>query len=139
MEEIQFYSYREAEEYLHLKFPIISELNGDNIYGIESIKLITDTDSYNYEVHNFKKIYVVGCGPKSGPGHPCAHQSVLDQTLILITEKNHNPIHIFHETGTGKIIYRGIYQINGISRKLTHAGWVYTEIELIKYKQKKSI
>ena len=133
MEDYQFLTYEQAQQHLQLKFPINDELNGDNISGLESIKLITDTDSYNYEMRNFKRIYVAGCGPKSSPGHPCSHQSHFDQKMLNISNYHRNPIHVIHETGSGKIIYRGLYKIHEITKQLTHAGWAYYQIELHRY------
>ena len=133
MAENQFLSYQEAQELLHLKFPISDELNGDEITGLESIKLITDTDSYNYEMRNFKRIYVAGCGPKSSPGHPCAHQFPFHQKMLDISNYNRNLINVIHETGSGKIVYRGLYRIHEITRQLTNAGWAYYQMELYRY------
>ena len=112
---------------------IRDRLNGDKITGLESIKLITDTDSYNYEMRDFKRIYVVGCGQKSSPGHPSNHQLPSAQKMLDIANYNRNRIHVFHETGD-KIIYRGIYRIHEITKQLTHAGWAYYEMELHRYK-----
>jgi hypothetical protein len=133
MAENQFLSYQEAQAHLQLKFPINHELNGDKITGLESIKLITDTDSYNYEMRDFKRIYVAGCGPKSSPGHPCSHQSHFDQKMINISNYQRNLIHVIHETGSGKIVYRGLYKIHEITKQLTHAGWAYYQMELHRY------
>ena len=133
MAENQFLSYQEVQAQLQLKFPILNELNGDEITGLESIKLITDTDSYNYEMHDFKRIYVSGCGPKSSPGHPCTHQSHFDQKMLNISNYNRNLIHVIHETGGGKIVYRGLYKIHEITKQLTHAGWAYYQMELYRY------
>jgi len=134
MAENQFLSYQEAQTRLQLKFPILNELNGDENTGLESIKLITDTDSYNYEMRDFKRIYVAGCGPKCSPGHPSTHQSHFDQKMLNISNYHRTPIHVIHETGSGKIMYRGLYKIHEITKQLTHAGWAYYEMELHRYK-----
>lgn len=129
----QFNSYETAALALELRFPIQHELNGDDIYGLESVKLVTDVNSYNYEMSNFQRIYVVGSGLKSGPGHPIAHQNPLRQKMINKANYNRNKIHVFHENQAGEITYRGLYQINSTSRQITNAGWVYFQIELINY------
>ena len=134
MAEIQFSNYYEAQDALKLNCPIIDEMNGDRYIGLESIKLITETDSYNYEMYNFKKIFVAGRGPKSSPGHPCAHQRPVNQKMIDYANLNRKPIHVFHENELNKIIYRGLYQIHEITTQLTHAGWVYYQIELERLK-----
>jgi hypothetical protein len=134
MNIVQFYSYVDAEMSLNLKFPITHELNGDEITGLESVKLITDMESYNYETRNFNRVFVVGCGPKSSPGHPCSHHNPFHQTMIHVADARRTPIHVIHETADGKIMYRGLYQVNVIRRKITAAGWVYTETELLRYK-----
>lgn len=130
MTEIQFLSYDDAQIQLHLKFPILDELNGDENTGIESIKLITDTDSYNYEMRDFKRIYVAGIGPKSSPGHPSSHQLHYNQKMLSISNYHRKQIHVIHETGSGQIMYRGLYKIHEITKQLTHAGWAYYEMEL---------
>jgi len=130
MAECQFFNYIDAQEEMKLKFPINNELNGDEITGLESIKLITDTDSYNYEMFDFKRIYVTGCGYKLSPGHPSTHQNPFRQTMINIANVKRNRIHVFHETGTNAIVFRGLYKIHEITRQITHAGWVYYQMEL---------
>lgn len=115
---------------LNLNFPPKKEFNGTNDIGIESIKLVTGGDSYNYVKRDFKQIFVVGQGQKSSPGHPSNHQSELNQRMVSKSFMNNNQIHIIHEVRPGKMIYRGVYRITAQKRKISAAGWVYKEIEL---------
>lgn len=128
MSGIQLTSYKAVEELFELKFPILEELNGDKTTGIESIKFITGKGSYNYAKLN--KLYVVGPGPKSSPGHPSAHHNELNQRMRTNSVKRGNRIHVFHENSANKITYLGIYGISRTIRKITEEGWVYSEMEL---------
>jgi len=126
----QFSSYEDAKSQLNLNFNPNNELNGTRNYGIESINFKTGPDSYNYAKRDCKLLYVVGVGQKSGPGHPSNHQSELNQGMVIKACSNNQKIHVIHEVKPGLIVYFGIYRIIGMNRKITEAGWVYSQIEL---------
>jgi hypothetical protein len=115
-----------------LQFDPVNDLNGDSITGIESIIFVDRGDSYNYSVLGQKRLYVVGQGPLSSPGHPSGHQIERKQTMVMMSYVNRKSIHVFHEQPDYTIRYLGFYIINNISRKISPAGWVYTEMELTK-------
>lgn len=127
----QYFDYETPQHKLGLIHPIANELNGSDEDGLESVKLIDHPSSYNYSVLNHRRIYVVGEGPRSGPGKPSTHQSELRQKMVLKSYKTYKTIHVFHETKDHTITYLGPYYVNSISRKITHAGWVYSQVELL--------
>jgi hypothetical protein len=121
-----------SEAYAALNIPFNPEviIDGDNVCGIASLKLIDGSESYNEILQNGRIIKFVGFGRLFKSGHPASNQQWLTQEPFRISMENSIVIPVLRKTSTGLVIFLGNYQIKDIIKKMGYEGFSFFHIIL---------
>ena len=123
-------SFREAYNALNIPFNPEVIIDGDDICGIVSLKLIDGSESYNEILQNGRIIKFVGYGRLFKSGHPASNQQWLSQEPFRISMEKSIVIPVIRKTTRGVVLFLGNYQIKDILKKMGYEGFSFFHIIL---------
>jgi hypothetical protein len=127
---VSFYSYKDAHEVLKLPGPYDAQIILSETEGIACLKITEQKGSYHRIINGGRKVYYVGMGKITSPGHPAAYHVEKDQAPFWYNYKTETLIPILTKSRDRRISLLGYYCVDDICKRLSNEGFTYFDIEL---------